>query len=101
MTPKLPPAPKHLSAASKRPWAAILTDTELREAAQLSMLTCGLEALDRKERARELLNAEGEVYRDKWGQPKPHPATTVERDNRAAAMRIFQLLGLQWNLEDS
>jgi hypothetical protein len=44
--------------------------------------------------AQATIAAEGITFRDRFGQPRQHPATLVERDSRAAMVRCLNLLGL-------
>ena len=97
-TPKIPSPPARLSQGSKRLWRTILEEQELT-AAQILILTCGLEAWDRKEAAREGIEREGMTFMDKWDQPKMNPLCAIERTARAAAVHNFKVLGLQMELE--
>jgi len=48
---------------------------------------------DRMMQAREILRASGLVLTDRFGQFKPHPAASLERDAITAMMRAWRLLG--------
>jgi hypothetical protein len=71
----------------------VVTEWELEEH-HVKLLTLAAEALDRAEEARELLARAGTFYRDRFGQPKPHPAVAVERDARVAFARLPRELDL-------
>jgi P27 family predicted phage terminase small subunit len=91
--PILTPAPKHLSAATKRWWTAILEEFELNPA-DLRVLQLGAEAFDRAQQARLILKKEGITYEDRFGNPKKHPAVSVEENARLAYVRVVRELGL-------
>jgi phage terminase small subunit len=91
---KLPKAPSGLSNEGKRLWRAILTDWPISDAAHLAVLKVGLEALDRAARCRAIVDQEGELAKDRFGQAKPHPLLAAERDARATFFRSVQVLGL-------
>lgn len=90
---RLPTPPRHLRPSTKAWWRQVVATFDL-EAHHLAVLRAAAEAWDRYQQARELLDAEGIVLRDRWGQSKPHPATVTERDSRAAFCRAVAQLGL-------
>jgi len=86
--------PAHLSAEAKRLWASLQADFTLEDAAGRLLLQSALEAYDRLQEARRTLAKEGAIVRDRWGQPKPHPAVGVERDARTQMHGALRLLKL-------
>jgi phage terminase small subunit len=64
------------------------------ESHHLKILEAAAGAWDRAEQARRLVDAEGLTVKDRFGQAKPHPATLIERDNRALFARLVRELGL-------
>ncbi len=62
------------------------------------LLRCACEALTRADEAAAIVTREGAVFRDRWGQVRPHPAALLERDHRGQAARHLQALGIA--LED-
>jgi P27 family predicted phage terminase small subunit len=98
--PKLAPvrdrddAPEHLSERSQGLWNE-LHRSFLLEATEAELLRLGLEALDRTEEARAVLAEEGTFTTNRYGNRVTHPAVSVERDSRLAAVRIFRELGLE------
>lgn len=90
---KGPTSPKHLRAASRRLWRQVLAAYEL-SAPELDVLRLALEARDRCEQAREILAAEGPVYRDRFGAPRKHPAIGIEENARLACLRAWRELSL-------
>lgn len=87
-------APAHLSVTAKGLWARLLDDYALDDAAGLLLLQSACEAFDRLQEARRVLDKEGAVVKDRWGQAKPHPAAGIERDARTqmhSALRLMKL----------
>jgi hypothetical protein len=64
-------------------------------AGQLLRLAC--ESIQRANACAEITKTEGLTIKDRWGQPKSHPAALLERDHRNSAANSLQKLGL--NLE--
>jgi phage terminase small subunit len=88
-------APKHLSSRSKRIYKAVIDDYDLlNEPHALEVLRLALEALDRADEARAMVAQEGIVFRNRFGELRPHPAVAIERDARLAAWRGFRELSL-------
>jgi P27 family predicted phage terminase small subunit len=91
--PVVTPAPRHLSAATKRWWVVILDEYELN-AADLRTLQLAAEAFDRAQQARLILKKDGVTYEDRFGSPKKHPAVSIEENARTAFIRAVRELGL-------
>jgi len=89
-----PAAPKHLSAATKKWWRAVVDDYAL-EQHHLKLLQAAAESWDRMQAARALVDLEGLVVLDRFGQSKAHPATAIERDCRIAFARLLRELDLE------
>ena len=58
------------------------------------MLLLACESLTRADEAAVIVTRDGQVFRDRWGQVRPHPAAVLERDHRQAAARVLQALGV-------
>jgi P27 family predicted phage terminase small subunit len=86
--------PKHLSIPARTLWKALTTEYQIHDSGGLAILTAGLEAYDRAQTAKALLDTEGPVVVDRWGQQKTHPAASIERDSRAQWLRALQQLCL-------
>jgi P27 family predicted phage terminase small subunit len=86
-------APAHLSAEAKKIWKNTLENYSIDLQASM-VLRAGLEALDRRDEAREALKKTGCVVRDRWGQDKPSPWVQIERDAAQTLYKAFRLLGL-------
>jgi len=93
MSSKLPKAPKHLKAATKRWWESIVREYVL-ESHHLRLLTLAGEAWDRCVQAREVLAKQGLTFTDRFGQPRSRPEIAIERDSRIAFARLVRELGL-------
>jgi len=91
MTPR---APAHLRPSTRKWWRTTAEDYQL-EPHHLKVLTLAAEALDRCEEAREAITAAGGPFtKDRFGQPRAHPAVSVERDARLSFARLLRELGL-------
>lgn len=90
---KLPRPPKHLSDEAKSIWRQVVAGWEIDEAGLL-VLRQALEAFDRLNQARELIDREGIVVTDPSGRKRAHPALAVEKEARLALLRAWRQLGL-------
>jgi phage terminase small subunit len=86
-------APMHLSPSARRLFRAILADYVL-ETHQRSILIKALEASDRCDAARLLVERDGLLVESRMGESKPNPAVAIERDARAAFLAGMKQLGL-------
>jgi P27 family predicted phage terminase small subunit len=87
--------PKNLKIEAKRLWLRMLADYEIDDAAGLALLRAGCEAFQRAQEARGLIDKEGAVIIDRFGQPKPHPACAIERDSRGQLISALRALKLE------
>jgi P27 family predicted phage terminase small subunit len=87
------PAPDHLSDEMKAWWAEVTSAFDLNSH-HLRLLQLCCESLDRVKEARAILAVEGLMYTDGHGNPRAHPATIIERDNKIAAGRLIKELHL-------
>jgi P27 family predicted phage terminase small subunit len=88
-----PKPPTHLSRDAKAWWTRITAEFDIDNAAALVLQSC-LEAFDRTRDARAALKRDGLLVKDRFGQPKAHPAAAIERDSYATLLRGWRLLGL-------
>lgn len=86
--------PKNLSREAKNLWRKIQDEYAISDEAGLLILATGLEAFDRMRQAQDILKAEGMTTLDRFQQPRPHPAATIERDSRAAMLAALKQLNL-------
>jgi phage terminase small subunit len=74
-------------------WKEVCEDFDL-EQRHLVILARACVALDRATRAGRQVTLEGEVVRDRFGQPKANPACAIERDADASFRHSLHELGL-------
>ena len=86
-------APRHLRTATGKWWRSVVKEWELEEH-HVRLLTLACEAWDRAEEARKTVETEGMIFKDRFGQPKEHPAVGVERDSRISFARLLRELDL-------
>jgi P27 family predicted phage terminase small subunit len=91
--PLRPPAPPHLSDASRAWWKSVLETYEL-EQHHRRLLQLAAEAWDGAQAAREALATHGMTYTDRHGQPHLRPEAALERDHRTAFARLIRELDL-------
>jgi len=92
--PKIPTAPQHLSAESRRLWRLFHTEYELDDRAAILLLQTALEARDRMAEAQAKIKKDGLTILDRFEQPKPHPLLVAERDSRAQMLQALKALNL-------
>lgn len=86
--------PRHLSTHSRTLWRDIRRSHDVDDPHSRALLTLALEALDRAAEARRLIELDGAVVKDRFGQYRSHPACSIERDARAAVLAAFRALRL-------
>ena len=94
MTKPIPKPPTGLSKPAANWWGKLISEYRISDSAGLLLLEQGLRSFDRAESARRLLDKEGSVLQDRFGQPRQHPACQVERDSRAALVKTLSVLGI-------
>ncbi len=85
--------PKGLSTEAKGIWNKIVEGWELDEAGKIVLLVA-LEQFDRYRKAQKRVNQDGETIVDRWGQIKPHPSITAERDSYRGFLAGMKQLNL-------
>jgi phage terminase small subunit len=85
--------PTHLSKAAKAWFTSVIKAYELDET-HLEILRMAAELLDRAENARQLVQQDGAILVDRFGQQREHPAAKLERDSKIAFARMMRELGL-------
>jgi phage terminase small subunit len=85
--PQLSPEAQHLARKIRKEWA--IDDT-----AGVFLLTRAMECWDRLRQAQALIERDGLITSDRFGQDKPHPATQIEKEARAHLLQCFKSLNL-------
>lgn len=85
--------PKHLRKPTQN-WFKSVTDDFDLEPHHVKLLTLAADAWDRAVSAREVIDADGMTYTDRFGQPKPRPEVAIERDSRIGFTRLIRELAL-------
>jgi len=83
-----------LSAEAKRWWRRITAEYALDDEAGRLLLQTALEAFDRMRECQAAIGQDGAVVEDRFGQKKPHPALTAERDSRSQMLAALKQLNL-------
>ena len=86
--------PKHLSEEAQRWWSAIVSEYSVDDEAGKLLLQTALESFDRMKAAARRINQDGEAVEDRFGQVKPHPLLTAERDARSQMLAALKQLNL-------
>jgi hypothetical protein len=84
--------PEHLSERSSEFWRAMVADFTLDDAPARELLLRACEAMDRADQARIVLDRDGLTVTDRYGQIRPHPAASIEVQNRGAVARLLREL---------
>lgn len=92
---KLAKPPSGLSPAAKRWWTKLQKEYEGWSADGLILLESALQSYDRFQQARAIIDRDGIICRDRFGQARMNPACTVERDARSAMLANMKALGLE------
>lgn len=91
--------PKHLSARSKKLWDE-LVPARAKSPERQALLQTALEALDRADQAREILDREGLTTKNETtGVVHVHPLVRAEKDARKLFVRIWDQLSLEWRYD--
>ena len=86
--------PKALSREAKGWWRRLLGEYEIGDEAGFLLLQTALESFDRMREAQAALATDGLIVTDRFGQPKAHPLTVVERDSRSQMLASLKMLNL-------
>ena len=87
-------APPGLSASARAWWRKLSTEYQIKDTAGLLLLQTAMQAFDRMNEAAKLISTHGACTQDRFGQLRPNPATTIERDSRAAMLAALKALSL-------
>lgn len=87
----IPKPPSGLSPEAKRWWRRLNLQWDF-DAPQLLVLEAALSSFDRWREASKIVDAEGSVVTDRFGQRKQHPAILNERDAKLSMARLLKSL---------
>jgi len=88
--------PKHLSDRVKELWGQVVP-RRCKHPEELALLQSALESLDRADQAAAILAKDGLVTVTAGsGTKHRHPMIDVEKEARAAFVKAWQMLNLQW-----
>jgi phage terminase small subunit len=87
-------APAGLGAESRKLWDQTVEEYGITDAASLALLQNACRSLDRLRQAERTVAKDGATYRDRWGQPRPHPAALQIRDENLTFQRCLKGLAL-------
>ena len=91
---KNPAAPRTLSTEARRWWRRLVNEYAIEDEAGVLILQTALEAHDRMRDCQRAITQDGASIKDRWGQVKPHPLLSAERDARAAMLAALKALNL-------
>ncbi len=87
----MPHAPKHLQPKTRRWWMDVVKKHNLNTA-QRHLLTLAGETWERSARARRVLEQDGLIFLDRFGQPRPRPEVEIEKDAKLLFTRLMREL---------
>ena len=93
MPERMPSAPSHLNAPTKKWWKVVVAEYALLPH-HLRLLQLAGESWDRGAAARKVLARKGLTFDDRFGAPRPRPEIAIERDSRTAFARLVRELDL-------
>lgn len=91
--PPNPAPPRALGAHGMALWRSVTSEYDVADAGGIEMLTAACQSLDRAERCREQIDADGEVIRTKTGI-RDHPLLKHEVAARSFTVKAIRYLGL-------
>lgn len=86
--------PAHLRQNEHDLWVAIVRENRFEDAASLALLRTALESHQRARMCREVIDKDGQTFRDRFGQVRSHPLLAAERDARSAFIQAMRVLNL-------
>ncbi len=92
MTKKLR-APSHLATSTREWWRSVIQNWHL-EPHHIRLLTLAAESFDRAAECRRVIQKEGLISKDRYGQPRLHPAADEERRAKALFATLLKQLNL-------
>lgn len=94
MTTQTPKAPSHLGKDGGKLFKTLAEDYSITDSGGVALLTTACECLDRMRQAQDAIKKDGAVIKDRYNQPKNHPACVLERDARNQFLQAIKSLQL-------
>ncbi len=99
MVKKRPPeAPAKWCKSAAKFWRAVCRDFHVNEPQAVALLTAACWQLHRADQAKNAIDRDGAIIKDRFNQERPHPAVDVERKAQLAFLRLARELGLDIQL---
>ena len=89
--------PLHLTPETATFWRTVMEEFELEEH-HIRLLILACEAYDAAQEDRKVLQNNGKVFVDRFGQPKPRPEVAIQRDSAISFARLLRELDLDVNM---
>jgi len=86
--------PNYLKLYGGKFYRGVLSDYEISETHDLQLLAEASACIDRVYESRAEIEKAGAFFRDRFGQPREHPAHKTERDNKILFARLLRELNL-------
>jgi P27 family predicted phage terminase small subunit len=90
----VPKPPRGLSTEARRWWRTIRNEYDIKDGAGLLLLQTAAEQFARMRTEEVVIDREGSTIKDRFGQPKQHPAVLNAREARSAMLRCLAALNL-------
>jgi len=88
------PIAVRLSAAARKLYRKIADEWSISDAAGLLLLHTALEAWDELRQAQEIIQRDGPITKDRFGQDRLHPACQRAKESRAHMLAALKSLNL-------
>ena len=89
-----PKPPPGVSKEASTLWYALVAEYAISDPAGLAVLGQAVEAHGRIRSAQKAIKRDGVTIQDRWGQTKPHPCLSAERDARSSFLAALRALNL-------
>lgn len=87
-----------LSTEAKKWYDGLVKEYNISDTAGKLLLQSAMEAFDRMRDAQSMIQKHGVIYLDRYQQPKPNPACSVERDQRSQMLACLKSLNLDMEI---
>jgi phage terminase small subunit len=89
-----PKPPKSLSREAKKIWNGLADEMDVLDESAVLVLTLLCQTMDRRTIARTAIAKDGELYDDRFKQPKISPWVKIEKDCGLLVLKCYRTLGL-------